>query len=94
MATSEGGLFLVGGHLCARVFDDHCNFNDVWFSPDIGESWHCQTKSYLAKDPSFGNWPGVGQGFAAVITQDDTIFVMAGDLPSSQDKLAKSTLQR
>lgn len=88
MATSEGGLFLVGGHLCARVFDDHCNFNDVWFSPDIGESWHCQTKSYLAKDPSFGNWPGVGQGFAAVITQDDTIFVMAGDLPSSQEASA------
>lgn len=23
----------------------------VWFSPDEGESWHCKTKNYLAKDP-------------------------------------------
>jgi len=84
LATSEGGLFLVGGHWC-DMNAWMCNFNDVWFSPDEGESWHCKTKNYLAKDPSVMSWPGVGKGFNAVITQDDTIFVMAGNLPGSEE---------
>lgn len=86
LATSEGGLYLVGGHFCED--DWMCNFNDVWFSGDTGESWHCKTKNYLAKDPSVMEWPGVGRGFNAVITQDDTIFVLAGDLPGREEASA------
>eukprot|EP00435_Cladocopium_sp_Y103_P006334 s3326_g2.t1 len=87
LATSEGGLYLVGGHFCEGD-DWMCNFNDVWFSGDTGESWHCKTKNYLAKDPSVMEWPGVGRGFNAVITQDDTIFVLAGDLPGREEASA------
>lgn len=87
LATSEGGLYLVGGHFC-KGDEWMCSFNDVWFSGDIGESWHCKTKNYLAADPSVMEWPGVVRGFNAVITQDDTIFVLAGDLPGREEASA------
>ena len=39
--------------------------DQVWFSGDTGESWHCKTKNYLAKDPSLGEEFHTAESFAS-----------------------------
>jgi len=78
LATANGGLYLVGGHLCfARSLCDQV-FNDVWFSPDGGESWQCKTTSFAAGWPLRPAWNGIGRYSAVALTQDDTIYIMGG----------------
>ncbi|CAJ1430612.1 unnamed protein product [Effrenium voratum] len=91
MATSQGGLFLVGGNLCPAN-GGNCSFNDVWYSPDVGVTWHCKTKNYGAKTLP-ATWQGIGEGFAAALTQDDTIFLMAGEVPGDQESALAETLE-
>ncbi|CAJ1327254.1 unnamed protein product [Effrenium voratum] len=91
MATSQGGLFLVGGNLCPAN-GGNCSFNDVWYSPDVGVTWHCKTKNYGAKTLP-ATWQGIGEGFAAALTQDDTIFLMAGEVPGDQESALAEALE-
>ncbi|CAE7797874.1 unnamed protein product, partial [Symbiodinium microadriaticum] len=88
LATSTAGLFLVGGHLCTPG-ERLCSavFNDVWFSPDGGAHWHCKTKSYAAGWDMIQllNWHGVGIHFRAELTQDDSIYMLGGQIPGTEE---------
>ncbi|CAE6965254.1 unnamed protein product [Symbiodinium natans] len=90
LATSAAGLFILGGHLCAPgEFFCTAFFNDVWFSPDGGAHWHCKTMSYAAGwDMSqLLSWHGVGKHFGAELTLDDTIYVLGGQLPGTEEAI-------
>ncbi|CAE7465791.1 unnamed protein product [Symbiodinium necroappetens] len=91
LATSTAGLFLVGGHLCTPG-ERLCSavFNDVWFSPDGGAHWHCKTKSYAAGWDMIQllNWHGVGIHFRAELTQDDSIYMLGGQIPGTEEASA------
>eukprot|EP00931_Biecheleriopsis_adriatica_P047377 TRINITY_DN27313_c0_g1_i1.p1 TRINITY_DN27313_c0_g1~~TRINITY_DN27313_c0_g1_i1.p1 ORF type:complete len:4923 (-),score=820.80 TRINITY_DN27313_c0_g1_i1:177-14945(-) len=82
LAKSDGGLYLVGGHLCppGRGAGSLCGevFNDVWSSPDQGITWICQTASFAAGFAAGEVWNNLGRYSSTVLTLDDTIYVMGG----------------
>merc|ERR1719161_1468418 len=92
LATSDNKLYLMGGHNCN---DDVCSnnkaFTDVWMSSavktagitsDIGTTWTCQTANY---DPSFTSTytKGIGRYISSVITHDDVLWMMGGQVPNT-----------
>merc|ERR1712193_465457 len=66
-------------------------FTDVWMSSevttggitsDIGTTWTCQTANY---DPSFTSTytKGIGKYVSSVITHDDVLWMMGGQVPNT-----------
>jgi hypothetical protein len=89
LTTSDNKLYLIGGHTCK---DLQCSnnevFNDVWMSSNVGETWTCQTSTI---DPSMVSSysRGMGRYTTAVMTGDDTIFLMGGLKANSTEGLNK-----
>lgn len=86
LATSDGVLYLVGGHECSGGPRHLCSevFTDVWGSTDGGETWTCRTSNFV---PSL--WSehsrGLGRYTAAVLAHDDTIFLLGGHRPNTTE---------
>jgi len=89
LTTSDSKLYLFGGHTCS---DSSCSnnevFNDLWLSEDVGETWTCQTSTV---DPSLvtSYSRGVGRYTTAVVTGDDTLFLMGGSKANTTEGLNK-----
>merc|ERR1719335_1205261 len=92
LATSDNKLYLMGGHNCN---DATCSnneaFTDVWMSQEVttggitsevGATWTCQTANY---DPSFTSTytKGIGRYISSVITHDDILWMMGGQVPNT-----------
>merc|ERR1719424_1150078 len=85
-------LYLVGGHMCN---DATCSNNqvytDVWTSGDVGATWRCLTSGMYAtpalqtKATTYSK--GIGRYYSAVLTGDDTLFIVAGHKPNTTEGL-------
>merc|ERR1719487_3025311 len=76
-------------------------FNDVWMTVDthvdeVGAKWACQTANYHDADfpyvgddrsPTVNSYTKGVNKFSAVMTHDDTIFMMAGHKPNTTQGL-------
>jgi len=90
--TSDNKLYLMGGHNCNdATCSNNGAFTDVWMSQEtttagltseVGTTWSCQTANY---DPSFTSTytKGIGRYVSSVITHDDTLWLMGGQVPNT-----------
>merc|ERR1719387_3239357 len=78
MTSSSQAVYLLGGHM-ASCTGAMCGevFTDVWVSNDVGITWQCQTANYDSTLTS-SYTKGIGRHVGAVMTYDDTMFLIAG----------------
>lgn len=83
LSTSDEKVFLFGGHMCSdATCSNNMVFTDVWKSSNCGETWVCQTANFNAAMTSEYS-KGIGRFASAVMTHDDTIFLLGGHKPNT-----------
>eukprot|EP00747_Dinoflagellata_sp_TGD_P154236 gnl/TRDRNA2_/TRDRNA2_177480_c1_seq4.p1 gnl/TRDRNA2_/TRDRNA2_177480_c1~~gnl/TRDRNA2_/TRDRNA2_177480_c1_seq4.p1 ORF type:complete len:1607 (-),score=271.05 gnl/TRDRNA2_/TRDRNA2_177480_c1_seq4:140-4501(-) len=92
MSTSDNKLYLLGGHKCEDMLcKNNMVMSDLWRSDDVGATWMCQTMGIYANTALSSMITqyskGIGRYYSAVMTGDDTIWILAGHQPNTTQGL-------
>ena len=73
------------------VCSDNKVYTDLWMSADMGETWAVQTMGIFANtylNSMFTEYSkGIGRHYSAVLTGDDTIYILGGHKPNTTEGL-------